>query len=81
MFPLTYDKGTILTIYMSHWHRAIYFIELLHTVNFQGRGVLLILDNNMARAYCACSRWGWGCFDILTLLSFSLSLRDGPIID
>ena len=33
MFPMTYDKGTILTIYMSHWHRAIYFID---------RGVLLI---------------------------------------
>ena len=149
MFPLTYDKGTILTIYMSRWHRAIYFIELLQTVSFQGRGgggrvvrrcwvnfqcrgVLLIwiivgqgpialavgagggcldifsliyhfsflspslwetaryrlkyclkgplnpkqptnqpnprpgrptnLDNNMARAYCACSRWGWGLF-------------------
>ena len=38
MFPLTYDKGTILTIYMSRWHRAIYFIELLQTVSFQGRG-------------------------------------------
>ena len=27
---LTYHKGTILTIYMHHLHRAIYFIELLH---------------------------------------------------
>ena len=25
------------------------------------------LDNSMARAYCACSRCGWGCLDILTL--------------
>ena len=30
MFPRTYHEGTILTIYMSLWHRAIYFIELLH---------------------------------------------------
>ena len=30
MFPPTYHEGTILTIYMSHWHRTIYFIELLH---------------------------------------------------
>ena len=30
MFPLTYIEGTILTIYMSHWHRAIDFIEILH---------------------------------------------------
>ena len=33
------------------------------------------LDNSRARAYCACSRWGWG----LSGLSFSLSLGDGPI--
>ena len=26
MFPPTYHEGTILTNYMSHWHRAIYFI-------------------------------------------------------
>ena len=26
MFSPTYHEGTILTIFMSHWHRAIYFI-------------------------------------------------------
>ena len=40
------------------------------------------LDNNMARAYCACSRCGWGlCRHFDSPLSFhsSFSLRDGPI--
>ena len=42
------------------------------------------LDNNMARAYCACSRCGWGLFrhfdsPLSFHFSFSLSLRDGPI--
>ena len=39
------------------------------------------LDDSRARAYCACSRCGWGCLDIFLLLSFlfsfSLSLGDG----
>ena len=42
------------------------------------------LDYRRARAYCACSRCGWGVvghlFSHLSLLfSFSLSLGDGPI--
>ena len=42
------------------------------------------LDYSRARAYCACSRRGWGCLGIffsrlLYLYSFSLSLGDGPI--
>ena len=41
------------------------------------------LDYSQARAYCACSRCGWGCLYIFSLLShffsFSLSLGDGPI--
>ena len=42
------------------------------------------LDNSMARAYCACSRCGWGLFGhFFSHLSFhfffSLSLGDGPI--
>ena len=41
------------------------------------------LDKSRARAYCACSRCGWGGLDIFTLLSFlfsfSLSLEDGLI--
>ena len=41
------------------------------------------LDNNWARAYCACSRCGWGGLDSFShlsfLSSFSLSLGEGPI--
>ena len=42
------------------------------------------LDKSMARAYCACSRRGWGGFGHFFslqsfLTSFSLSLEDGPI--
>ena len=42
------------------------------------------LDNSRAKAYCACSRCGWGMFGhffshLLLLYSLSLSLGDGPI--
>ena len=42
------------------------------------------LDDSRARAYCACSRCGWGLFGHFFLssifpFSFSLSLGDGPI--
>ena len=42
------------------------------------------LDYSRARAYCACSRCGWGVFGhffshLSLLFSFSLSLEDGPI--
>ena len=42
------------------------------------------LDYSRARAYCACSRCGWGLFGhffshLFILFSFSLSLGDGPI--
>ena len=42
------------------------------------------LDKSRARAYCACSRCGWGLFghffsSVSFLFSFSLSLGDGPI--
>ena len=42
------------------------------------------LDYSRARAYCACSRCGWGLcghfYSRLSFLSsFSLSLGDGPI--
>ena len=42
------------------------------------------LANNRARAYCACSRCGWGLFGhvyshLSFLPSFSHSLGDGPI--
>ena len=47
------------------------------------RGVLQF-DYSRARAYCACSRYGWGLFGhfyshLSFLSSFSLSLGDGPI--
>ena len=28
------------------------------------------LDDSRARAYCACSRCGWGCLDIFSLIYF-----------
>ena len=35
--------------------------------------LLLILINNKTRAYCSCSRCGWGCFDVFPLVChFSL---------
>ena len=42
------------------------------------------LDDSRARAYCACSRCGWGLFgyfysQLSFLSSVSLSLGDGPI--
>ena len=42
------------------------------------------LDCSRARAYCACSRCGWGLFGhffshLSLLFSFSPSLEDGPI--
>ena len=43
------------------------------------------LDHSVARAYCACSGFGWGLFGhffsrLSFLFSFSLSLGDGPIL-
>ena len=42
------------------------------------------LDNNMARAYCACSRCGWGLFrhfdsSIFSLLFLPLSEKQSDI--
>ena len=42
------------------------------------------LDYSRVKAYCACSRFGWGLFGhfyshLSFLSSFSLSLGDGPI--
>ena len=42
------------------------------------------LDKSRARAYCSCSRCGWGlfghfCSRLFFLSSFSLSLGDNPI--
>ena len=43
-----------------------------------------ILDKSRARAYCSCSRCGWGLFGhfyshLSLLFFFSLSLGDDPI--
>ena len=41
------------------------------------------LDYSKARVYCVCSRCGWGCLDIFSLVYrfclLSVSLGDGPI--
>ena len=42
------------------------------------------MDDSRARAYCACSRCGWGCLDIFNsqlsfLSSLSIFLGNGPI--
>ena len=41
------------------------------------------LDNCRVRAYCACSRCGWGCLDIFSCVYFFSFLPpssgDGPI--
>ena len=49
-----------------------------------GAGRPTNLDFIRARAYCACSRCGWGLFGhffsrLFFLFSFSLSLRGGPM--
>ena len=49
-----------------------------------GPGRPTSLDDSRARAYCACSRCGWGLFGhffphLSFFFSFSLSLGDGPI--
>ena len=40
-------------------------------VNFQCRDGLLNLDNSRARAYCACSRCGWGLLGYFSLVYHS----------
>ena len=55
---------------------AGYFSVLGRPANF--------FDSGRARAYCACSRCGWGLLDIylsyiISVFSLPLSLGDGPI--
>ena len=42
---------------------------VLGTLPVPGRPTYL--DHSRARAYCACSRCGWGCLDIFFLLSIN----------
>ena len=47
-------------------------------------GCLTNLDHSRTRAYCACSRCGWGLFghffsQLLFLTSIFVSLKDGTI--
>ena len=56
--------------------------EVLGKFSVPGRPISL--DDSRARAYCSCSRCGWGLFGhffshLSFLFSFSLSLGDGPI--
>ena len=56
--------------------------KVLSKLSVPGRPTTL--DDSRARAYCACSRCGWGLFGhffshLSFLFSFSLSLGDGPI--
>ena len=49
-----------------------------------GPGRPAILDKSRTRAYCTCSKCGWGLFGhfyshLSFLFSFSLSLGDDPI--
>ena len=48
-------------------------------VNFQCRGVLLIWVRVGQGHSALAVGEGGGCFDIFSLVSFSLSLGDGPI--
>ena len=47
MFSPTYHEGTILTIYMSHWHRAIegihIFNSLIYFSNVMGLWMAILL--------------------------------------
>ena len=71
----------------SFWETARYRLKycLKGPLNpNQPTGASYNLDYSRARAYCACSRCGWGLFgyfysDLSFLSSFSLSLGDGPI--
>ena len=73
---------------------SIYFDNFTHESlvriagSGDGAGYLIVLvrpttlDNNVARAYCGCSRWGiFGCVCSLLsyLFSFSLSLGKDPL--
>ena len=56
--------------------------KVLRKLSVSGRPTNL--DNNRARAYCACSMCGWGLFEnfysyLSVLSSFSLCLGDDPI--
>ena len=74
----TRDKYYNITITAGGWSGAA---KVLGKLPVPGR--LTNLDDSRAWAYCACSRCGWGCLDIFSLVyHFSLlspSLGDGPI--
>ena len=61
---------------------ALFSTKVLGKLQVPGRPTYL--DYSRARAYCACKRCGWGLFrhffsQLSLLVSFSLSLGDGPI--
>ena len=80
--PLTYESGALPRpsfIQIEGWSGGA---RVLGKLSVSGRPTTL--DYSRARAYCACSRCGWGfvwtCFSRLSFLSsVSLSLGDGPL--
>ena len=78
---------------MSHPHHELWLFD--HVVRGWSGGAKVLgklpvlgrptnLDYSRARAYCACSRCGWGLFGhifskLSFFFSFSLSLGDCPI--
>ena len=86
IFTLIYP---VLSSFSLSWETARYRLrgwsggaKVLGKLSVPGRPTSL--DDSRARAYCACSRCGWGLFGhffsrLSFLFSFSLSLGDGPI--
>ena len=74
-----YLKSVLLLFILKGWSGGA---KVLGKLPVPGRPTNL--EYSRARAYCACSRCGWGLFGhffshLSLLFSFSLSLGDGPI--
>ena len=82
-FVWTFLLSSILSFLFLLSFLSISLLEtVLGKISVPGRPTSM--DDSRARAYCACSRCGWGLFGhffshISFLFSFSLSLGDGPI--
>ena len=75
----TFLLSSILSLLFLGWSGGA---KVLGKLSVPGRPTSL--DDSRSRAYCACSRCGWGLFGhffphLSVLFSFSLSLGDGPI--
>ena len=87
MFSPTYHEGTILTIFMSHWHRAIYFIvNLVVYSNDTWIGGIHIFNSLFRPIYFPNSLWvnGWRfCYEhwniwLVVLDSISVYIEPSP---